>query len=223
LKFWKFYPQQIQAVLDKLGQYAATNPSIFLDFSNYIHKNIKDNPLRKYLREADNVDDAIESWRFSRTNSGRHLRLGHLKFINYIKRFNNNATNPTGRTKVYRVMRSDQPSNMPIRSKNPRGLNTSNGHWTINAHVNNGSSGDTPYISSFADRDKALAQALKDGNKMVVEIDLTKFQSVQIDLSLQSMRDQLLNGPRPKNYAKKSTDFLIITDEIPTSAIRRIN
>lgn len=146
------------------------------------------------------------------------------KFLDYIKQFDNTVNNPTNRTKVWRVMRKDQSVTEAIVPKSSTGLTTKNTPYTIAGHVKNGSKSNTvtPYISSFADKNKALQRALDDGNLKVVEIDLTKVDGKYFDLSIEKIRNTHLQGNTARNFAESSSEFLIVTDQIPSSAYKVI-
>ncbi|MFL0083583.1 hypothetical protein V2647_06430, partial [Tenacibaculum maritimum] len=145
------------------------------------------------------------------------------KFIDYIKKFDNIVNNPTKRTKVWRIMRSDQSVTSSVLSKNPTGLTKSKTPFTIEGHVATGSRTNTPYISSFTDKNKALQRAIADGNLKVVEIDLTKLDGKFFDLSVETVRNSLIKRQTTRNFAKASSEFLIVVDDIPTGAFKVIN
>ncbi|MBF4463899.1 polymorphic toxin-type HINT domain-containing protein [Flavobacterium sp. LC2016-12] len=156
---------------------------------------------------------------------GPQITKFNKKFIDYINQFDNTATNPDKHNKVWRVMRDEQLMSNPIVAKSETGLTKAGKPYTIDGHVRNGSDERTitPYISSFTNKEEALAYALNDNGKKVVEIDLTKINGKYIDLSNESIRKFFLGGPRVQGYAKKSFEFLIIIDEIPTTAFKIIN
>jgi hypothetical protein len=52
---------------------------------------------------------------------------------------------------------------------------------------------------------------------------LTKINGKYIDLSNKGIREAFLKGDRVQSFAKKSHEFLIIIDEIPTTAFKLIN
>lgn len=144
-------------------------------------------------------------------------------FINYIRGLSNTQTNPNNIKKVYRVMRKDQVLDKAIKPKNTTGLTKAGTPFTIEGHVGKGSTTETPYISAFTDRNKALERAKKDGNLTVVEIDLDKVEGKFVDLSTKEVREKYIVNPRNRNFAQSSSEFLIITNEIKTEAFKKIN
>jgi hypothetical protein len=135
------------------------------------------------------------------------------------------VTNPSNKNTVWRILRDDQLPSNSIVAKSQTGLTKSGTPYTIEGHVANGSrlNTETPYISSWTNKDDALAYALKDGGKEVVEIDLTKMGGKYIDLSNEGVRNTLIKGTSARNFAASSSEFLIIVDEIPTTAFKVIN
>ena len=123
-------------------------------------------------------------------------------------------------------MRADQSTTTPIKPKSAHGLTTSNKPYSIEGHISNGSHPNTktPYISTTTDKSKALQRAIDDGGLKVVEIDITQIQdySKLFDLSNETVRDNLLKGNTAKNFAKASSEFLIVIEEIPESAYKVI-
>lgn len=147
------------------------------------------------------------------------------KFIDYIKQYDNAVTNPDKHSKVWRVMRDDQLISDPIVAKSTTGLTKKGTPYTIDGHVRVGSRENTvtPYISTWTNKEDALAYALKDGGKKVFEIDLTKINGKYIDLSNKTVRESLIGGKRVQGFAEKSSELLIVIDEIPTTAFKHIN
>lgn len=95
--------------------------------------------------------------------------------------------------------------------------------FTIEGHVSTGSRAETPYISSFTNKSDVFARAASDGGVKVIEIDLLRVNGKLIDLSNETFRNGLLKHERARNFAKKSSEFLIVTDEILIDAYKIIN
>lgn len=185
-------------------------------FSNRFSKPIKNIAEKNSLLTQKNVVNKS-------VKTKDYLSGFDKKFIDYIKQFSNTKTNPDNIQKVYRVMRADQLLDKPIKAKNTTGLTKTGSHFTIEGHIGKGSTTETPYISTFTDKNKALERAKKDGNLVVVEIDLSKVQGNFIDLSNKNVREALIASPRNRNYAQSSSELLIITDEIPIESFKKIN
>lgn len=152
-------------------------------------------------------------------NSSPGTTSFHAKFQKYLSQFKNSVTNPGNRTKVWRVLRPNQNTNAPLVPKNKTGLTKKGEPFTIDGHVRTGSRNETPYISSFTNKEDAMARGLKDGNT-VVEIDLTKVNGQFFDLTNSTVRNTVLGKGPLRNFAKASSEFVIVTDHIPVSAYK---
>lgn len=152
-----------------------------------------------------------------------HNSYFDIKFIDYIVDIGKEINlNPHRRKKVWRVLNKNQSPSRPIVPKNLTGLTMSGTPFTVEGHVATGSRTNTPYISAFTDRNKAIDRGISDGNE-VVEIDLKTVGGWYIDLSNEAVRENLIKNPRTRSFAESSSEFLIIIEEIPVEAMTKIH
>lgn len=179
--------------------------------------------VSKNLDEIDKAGGYLK-WRAIK-RGGASITKFDKKFIDYINQFDNVVTNPDKHTKVWRVMRDNQLMSNPIVAKSETGLTQARTAYTVAGHVGKGSHPNaiTPYISTWTNKDGALARAIDDGGLKVVEIDLTKINGKFIDLSNEGVRKSFITHPRTAFFAESSSEFLIIVDEIPITAFKQIN
>ena len=208
----------IWKVLDDAGE---TRLAKRLDDLEVVNDYLNRNPKI----DLNDVAEAIKSkgWATWLDEINGSISRYDQKFISYISQFDNVINNPTGRTKVWRVMRKDQSVADSIVAKSSTGLTKTKKPFTVEGHVKTGSRTETPYISSFTDKGKAIERAIADGNLKVVEIDLTKVQGKFFDLSVKEVREDLIKAVTTRNFAEASSEFLVVTDEIASEAYRVID
>ncbi len=116
---------------------------------------------------------------------------------------------------LYRVVRDDENIIGGIVAKNPEAT------YTLDQFVRNGTRMQTQYIATTRSYAVAKAWAAKGGFR-IVAIDATKIEGTIIDLTKAAMREETLENPIARNYAKKSEE-VIIKGKIPAKAITKLS